>query len=90
MGNDTREEIRLATIETAGVSASDYLSVTDAAEATRTHPNTVWGWIRTGKLPAVRVAGRLVRIRRADLDALFTDYQESAEQTWVQKKLGVR
>jgi excisionase family DNA binding protein len=46
------------------------------------HPNTVYNWIKEGKLPAIRVGARLIRIRRADIEALFTPYQNGEFGIW--------
>ena len=40
----------------------------EIAERYRVQPRTVWEWIRTGKLRAVKV-GNYYRIREADLEA---------------------
>jgi len=53
-------------------SARDYLSPEDAAEALGIHVQTVRAYIRTGKLPALRLAGeRAIRIRRSDLETVL-------------------
>src|SRR5579884_2807717 len=50
----------------------DYLSPEEAAETLGIHVQTVRAYIRSGKLPALRVAGeRAIRIRRKDLDAVL-------------------
>jgi excisionase family DNA binding protein len=46
------------------------------------HPNTVYNWVKEGRLPAVRVGARLIRIRRADIEALFTPYQNGEFGIW--------
>jgi excisionase family DNA binding protein len=52
--------------------ARDYLSPEEAAEALGVHVQTLRAYVRSGKLPALRVAGeRAIRIRRADLDKLL-------------------
>lgn len=53
-------------------SARDYLSPEQAAEALGLHAQTVRAYIRSGKLPAMRVAGeRAIRIRRQDLEKVL-------------------
>jgi excisionase family DNA binding protein len=53
-------------------SARDYLSPEQAAEALGLHAQTVRAYIRSGKLPAMRVAGeRAIRIRREDLEKVL-------------------
>jgi excisionase family DNA binding protein len=50
----------------------DYLSPEEAAEALGVHVQTLRAYVRSGKLPALRLAGeRAIRIRRADLDKLL-------------------
>jgi excisionase family DNA binding protein len=52
--------------------ARDYLSPEQAAEALGLHAQTVRAYIRSGKLPAMRVAGeRAIRIRREDLEKVL-------------------
>jgi len=55
----------------AATSAS-YLSPEQAAEFLGVHHQTIRGYIRNGKLPALRIAGeRAVRIRRENLERLL-------------------
>lgn len=63
---------------TAGASAgtvaipAEYVSPEQAAEILGVHHQTIRGYIRSGKLPALRIAGeRAVRIRRQSLDRLL-------------------
>jgi len=52
--------------------AERLLTPEEVAEYLRVHVHTVRGWIRTGRLPARRVAGlRALRIRFADVQALL-------------------
>jgi excisionase family DNA binding protein len=52
--------------------AGGYVSPEQAAEILGVHHQTIRGYIRSGKLPASRIAGeRAVRIRRQDLDRLL-------------------
>lgn len=62
-------------------SATASTSVDDAGAILAVHPRTVRRYVRTGKLPAYRLAGeRVVRIRRADLMALLEPvHPEEAE-----------
>jgi excisionase family DNA binding protein len=51
---------------------SEYLTPEDAAEALSIHVQTVRAYVRSGKLPALRLAGeRAIRIRRADLETVL-------------------
>jgi excisionase family DNA binding protein len=52
--------------------ADSYLSTQDAAELADVSTGTIRRWIREGKLPPHR-AGRLVRVRRAELERMMTD-----------------
>lgn len=52
--------------------ARDFLTPEEAADALAIHVQTMRGYIRTGRLPAYRVAGeRAIRIRRVDLEKLL-------------------
>ena len=73
-----REEVRGALAEmldkpstAAGDAASEYLSIDEAASIARLHHSTLREWIKDGSLKAYR-AGRVYRIRRADLDDRLT------------------
>jgi len=46
------------------------LSTSEAARSANVHPKTVRRWIAEGKLPSER-AGREIRVRRTDLEALL-------------------
>ena len=48
----------------------DLYTVAEAAALLRVSKPTIWRWIRSGCLPARRMGERIVRIRRAELDAL--------------------
>ena len=53
-------------------SAREYLTPEEAAEALGIHVQTMRGYIRSGRLPAFRVAGeRAIRIRREDLERVL-------------------
>ena len=50
------------------IHSRDYLTPEEAAEALSIHVQTLRGYVRSGKLPALRLAGeRAIRIRRKDL-----------------------
>ena len=58
------------------VSARGYLSPEEAAGELGIHVQTVRAYVRSGKLPAVRMAGeRAIRIRREDLPKLMEPMQ---------------
>jgi excisionase family DNA binding protein len=66
-----REPAGEAAAEPAGP-ANEYLSPEAAAEFLGVHVQTIRGYIRSGKLPALRIAGeRAIRIRRSSLDSLL-------------------
>ncbi len=60
-------------IESAGRTIErEYLTPEEAAEVLAIHVQTLRGHVRSGKLPALRLAGeRAIRIRRADLEKIF-------------------
>lgn len=63
-----RDELARAERERTAASSSDeYLSTGDAAKLADVASGTIRRWIREGKLTEHR-AGRLVRIKRADLE----------------------
>jgi excisionase family DNA binding protein len=50
----------------------DYLTPEEAAEALSIHVQTLRAYVRSGKLPALRLAGeRAIRIRRNDLETVL-------------------
>lgn len=53
-----------------------YLNLTDAVELGYGAYQTLRGWIKQGKLPAVKIGGR-VKVLRSDLDALAAPTQPS-------------
>jgi excisionase family DNA binding protein len=55
-----------------GMAVRDYLTPEEAADALGIHVQTLRGYVRSGKLPALRLAGeRAIRIRRRDLEAVL-------------------
>jgi excisionase family DNA binding protein len=52
--------------------SDEFLSVVEAAKIAHVGESTIRGWIKTGALRAGK-AGRLVRVRRSDLDRLITE-----------------
>jgi excisionase family DNA binding protein len=49
----------------------EFLSIRHIAELLDVNPSTVWRWVRTGQLPAVRCGPRLHRVHRTDFDAFL-------------------
>lgn len=55
-----------------GSAIRDYLTPEEAANALGIHVQTLRGYVRSGKLPALRLAGeRAIRIRRRDLEEVL-------------------
>lgn len=65
---DARVDARLA--ELGVTQPAEFLTVDESAALAKVSPSTVRRWIRTGQVAADR-AGRIVRIRRADLDVFL-------------------
>jgi excisionase family DNA binding protein len=51
----------------------EFLTVAEVASILKLNQQTVRNWIDTGKLPAVRIGPRRVRIRRSDFDRLISE-----------------
>lgn len=49
----------------------EHLTVAEVADICRVTPDAVRKWLRAGKLPAVRIGERALRIRRSDLEAFI-------------------
>jgi excisionase family DNA binding protein len=58
------------------------LSVNQSAELCGVHRNTIRNWILEGKLPAIRIGSRILRVNAADLAALATPYQGVNSTLW--------
>jgi excisionase family DNA binding protein len=52
--------------------AAEFVTQQQAAAALQVTVNTIRSLIDRGELPAYRVGGRIVRIRRVDLDRILT------------------
>ena len=59
-----------------------YVSIKQASTITGLHANTIRTYIRIGKLKAVRVGARIVRIERSELENLFADYVGGEFGSW--------
>ena len=59
-----------------------YLSIKQASIITGLHANTIRNYIRIGKLKAVRVGARIVRIEKSELENLFAEYVGGEFGTW--------
>ena len=51
----------------------EFLTVAEVAAILRLNQQTIRNWIDAGKLPAVRVGARRVRIPRSDFDRLISE-----------------
>ena len=61
-----------APVPPASPAAREYLTPEEAAEALGIHVQTLRAYVRSGKLPALRVAGeRSLRVRRSDLEKVL-------------------
>lgn len=58
---------------------SDYLTVKEVAVILKCDPRTIYDIIRSGKLNAVNLSQRKIRIQKDDLNALFSDPVNSAK-----------
>jgi excisionase family DNA binding protein len=52
----------------SSISKIEMLSVSEASQIARVSASTIRNWIQDGHLVAVRYVGRLIRIRRSDLE----------------------
>ena len=73
-----------------------WLTVQQVSDELKIHPATVRGWVKSGRLAAVR-AGRTWRVRRSEVDrALMTDaspayrQQEASSPTGGQEREPIR
>jgi excisionase family DNA binding protein len=51
--------------------STDLVTVAEASRALRVTERCLRGWIADGTVPAYRVGGKVIRIKRPDLDALL-------------------
>jgi excisionase family DNA binding protein len=57
-------------------------SVAQAAAYCGVHPNTIRAHMTSGKLPALRLGARIIRIEKAALDVLLTPYVGGEYGVW--------
>jgi excisionase family DNA binding protein len=76
----TPEQVERALREPPSAGAADtLLTPEEVADYLKVHVETVRGWIRSGRLPASRVAGlRALRIRQSDATALLQPLESPA------------
>jgi excisionase family DNA binding protein len=73
---ETGSKVGSATRSAKELSDKEFLTPDEAAVFLDIHPQTIRGYIRTGKLAALRLAGeRALRIQRNDLLALLEPYK---------------
>jgi excisionase family DNA binding protein len=61
--------------------ANNFYTVEEVASLLKVHPNTVRGWIRQGKLNAIKI-NTLTRIKEVDLETFMKPFKEkSANKT---------
>ncbi len=63
---EAMEQIDTATVRMSG--DTELLDTTEAIRYLRSNRNAVFGWIRSGELPHIRLGTRRVLFRRCDLD----------------------
>jgi excisionase family DNA binding protein len=57
-------------LETITGSQEEYLTVSQVAQKLQVHPESVRRWVRAGKLPALKLGGKYLRIKKGDLDEI--------------------
>jgi excisionase family DNA binding protein len=67
---------------TPNIGQPKYLSIKQASIITGLHANTIRSYIRTGKLKAVRVGARIIRIEQGELENLFAQYVGGEFSVW--------
>jgi excisionase family DNA binding protein len=60
-----------------------FLTIREAAELLTVHENTIRNLIARGDLKAERIGKGIIRIRQAELDALFTPYVAGEFGVWA-------
>lgn len=55
----------------ATIQEREFYTVSEASQRLDVSRMTVWRWISDGKLPAYRVGGRAIRIRRQDVEGML-------------------
>jgi excisionase family DNA binding protein len=62
------------------------LTIQQSADYLGLHKNTIRNLLATKKLKALRIGARIVRIEKADLDALFKTYESGEFGCWRGEK----
>lgn len=63
-------------------------TIEEVATYWKSHPNTVWNHIKSGRLAAVRLGPRMVRVRNEDLEEFFSSYRSDSAVTWLSASVG--
>lgn len=61
----------------------DRVSIKQAAELVGVHENTIRNLLIRGELNGERIGKRIIRIRKSDLDALFTPFVGGEFGVWA-------
>ena len=64
-------------------STKRFLTIREAAELLKVHENTIRNLIVRGDLKAERIGKGIIRIRQAEVDALFTPYVAGEFGVWA-------
>jgi excisionase family DNA binding protein len=64
------------------IGQNKYISIKQASTLTGLHTNTIRTYIRLGKLKAVRIGARVIKIEQAELENLFTPYVGGEFGVW--------
>jgi excisionase family DNA binding protein len=65
------------------INQDDRVSIKRAAELVGVHENTIRNLLMRGELNAERIGKRIIRIRKSDLDALFTPFVGGEFGVWA-------
>ena len=68
---------KLSPAQRGELSACEWLSVEETAQYMGISRKFAYRLVQTGEIPSIRLGGKLLRIKRSDLDAM-ADRQESA------------
>lgn len=60
-----------------------FLTIREAAELLNVHENTIRNLITRGNLKAERIGKGIIRIRQAEIEALFTPYIAGEFGVWA-------
>jgi excisionase family DNA binding protein len=59
------------------------ITIQTASELLNVHPNTIRNLIYRGELQAERIGARIVRLHKADVQALLTPYKAGEYGVWA-------